>query len=410
MKHKYFFYIILLGILCGQLSCSTKNGIIELEQETEEELEQNQEIDYSNYPEFSWDTMPLYMHVRKNTAYTDEEINYLASFPLITLEKSQAQNTYGSTEEGTLATASAIKLKNNKAKVLYYRNVVINWGNYKNDDEFISKNPSALLKNQNNELVYMPNGSTPFFDITKSFVQEYWLKSVEDMVATPNIDGTFIDANIKVLVPSFFSSKVGVNKQAEIENSYFSMMSRLKESLSNNLILANIIRVRPEFEENGLEYLGYFNGSYLEGFDSEAFGMSNAEYLVEGIEATQKAAQSGKIITMTLGLGEAIDNNTGIDDQREDVDLNDEELNKRVDYLLAIFLICAEKYSYVYLHDGYLATNSAVWLHQFDQYKKALGAPLGKAIKNGYIYTRKFENLDVWLNLETQTATLTWKE
>lgn len=405
MRQKYSFYFFLSILMCMVFSCSTKD----IATENEEEQEQAEEIDFSNYPEFSWDTMPLYMHVRKHTAYTNEEINYLASFPLITLEKSQAQNTYGSTEDGSLATASAIKSINNKAKVLYYRNAVINWGNYKNDDEFVSQNPDALLRNQNDELVYMPNGSTPFFDITKDFVQEYWLQSVQDMVVIPNIDGTFIDANIKVLVPGFFSSKVGTDKQLAIENSYFSMMSRLKDSLENHLILANIIRVRPEFEENGLEYLKYFNGSYLEGFEHENFGMSYAEYLAEGIEATQKAAQSGKIITMTLGLGEAVDNNTGIDDQREDLDLNDEELNKRIDYLLAIFLICAEKYSYVYLHDGYLATGSKVWLRQFDQYQKSLGAPLDKATKNGYIYTRKFEHVDVWLDIENQIASLTWE-
>ncbi|MEI6892732.1 MAG: hypothetical protein V5783_11235 [Pontiella sp.] len=35
-------------------------------------------------PEFSWDTVPRYMHVRKATAFTSEEIGFLATIPLIT--------------------------------------------------------------------------------------------------------------------------------------------------------------------------------------------------------------------------------------------------------------------------------------------------------------------------------------
>ena len=33
-------------------------------------------------PAFSWDTVPLYVHIRKNTAFTDAEIRYLATFPI----------------------------------------------------------------------------------------------------------------------------------------------------------------------------------------------------------------------------------------------------------------------------------------------------------------------------------------
>ena len=37
-------------------------------------------------PDFSWDTVPRYMHVRKATAFTPQEIEYLATFPLITFD------------------------------------------------------------------------------------------------------------------------------------------------------------------------------------------------------------------------------------------------------------------------------------------------------------------------------------
>jgi hypothetical protein len=37
-------------------------------------------------PAFSWDRVPLYLHIRKDTAFTDDEIKHLATFPLITFD------------------------------------------------------------------------------------------------------------------------------------------------------------------------------------------------------------------------------------------------------------------------------------------------------------------------------------
>ena len=400
------FSLIIIGLF---ICCSSSKNLVQKQRITKSKVAENE---ISKYPEFSWDKMPLYIHVRKNTAYTNEEIAYLASFPLITLEKSQANKTFSSTEVGALETAKAIKSVNNRTKILYYRNTIINWTGYKNDDEFIKANPDALLKNQKNKIVFMTNKVTPYFDITKEYVKEYWLNSITNMVNNSNyFDGVFLDANIKVLVPNYFSKRIGTVKQLAVEKAYLSMMSELKNRLGDNkLSVANIIRVRPEFKESGLEYLDFFDGSYLETFDSENFGMSYEAYLAKGIEAVQKAAKMGKIIAMTLGLGKSIENDIdkGIDDQRNKVIL-DEEINKRVDYLCAIFLICAQKYSYLYLHDGYLSTNSSVWLKTFDQFKKPIGKPKGDAIKSNYTYTRSFENVDVILDIKKQEATLTWK-
>ncbi|WP_303450020.1 putative glycoside hydrolase [Wenyingzhuangia sp. 2_MG-2023] len=363
-----------------------------------------------NFPEFSWDKIPLYMHVRKKTAYTNDEIEYLSKFPLITIEKSTGYETFGSNEAGTLETAKAIKSINPNTKILYYKNVVINWGNYEEDELFLEEHPEAYLRNDDEEKSLMPNGVTPFFDISQEIVQNYWLSHVKRITESTFIDGAFLDANIKVLVPSFFGNKVGEDKQQEIEAGYFTMLQNLNTQIGEeNLLIANIIRVRPEFEDTGREFLKYFNGSYIEGFDNESFGMTYADYLVAGIEAVQKSAREGNVIAMSLGIGEAIDGSTiGIDDVRESVELEG-NLNDRIDYLLAIFLVCAEKYSYIYPHDGFNSLTSAVWLKTFSQYEKNLGEPTGYAIQDGYIYTRSFEYLDVWLDIENQQAKLNWK-
>lgn len=397
MHLKLSFLLIFLALSFS--SCKTQNI-----DTTSVKLVQNK------LPEFSWDTMPLYMHVRKSTNFTKKEINYLAKFPLITLEKTTGSKTFGSTEKGALAAAKAIKKINPNAKILYYKNVVINWKSYKEDELFLKENPQAYLFNSSNKKALMSNGKTGFFDISQDYVRKYWLNHVKKITESSFIDGLFMDANIKVLVPGFFKNKVGDEKQKAIKSGYFSMMTDLKAQLgTDNLLLANMIRVRPEFEDSGREFLNYFDGSYLEGFDKGGFGMTYASYLAKGIEAVQRSAREGKVIAMSIGLGKSLKSaHVGIDDVRESVALN-ENLNAHLDYLLAIFLVCAEKYSYVYPHDGYNSNTSATWLKTFPQYKKPLGKPLGFAKRDGYIYTRQFEHLDVWLDIENKTAKLNYK-
>ena len=84
-------------------------------------------------PAFSWDRVPLYVHIRKDTAFTGDEINYLATFPLITFEKATGHKDSGSVEAGTLKAARAVKKINPATKILYYRNVIVHYGGYAAD-------------------------------------------------------------------------------------------------------------------------------------------------------------------------------------------------------------------------------------------------------------------------------------
>ena len=401
--HLSFFILLLFSVSCNDFVVEENTVSPPIDTESPQ-------IENKNFPVFSWDKMPLYMHIRKSSAFTADEIQFLANFPLITIEKSTGYLTYGSNENGTIEAATAIKNLNPKAKILYYKNVVINWGNYEEDEAFLEANPEALLTNDQGELALMPNGTTGFFDISQEYVRDYWLNHVHELTNNTSIDGLFVDANIKVLVPSFFSGKVGEEKQQLIKDGYFSMMEDLNTQMrDDNLLLANIIRVRPEFVNSGREFLNYFDGSYLEAFDSENFGMTYANYLATGIEVFQKSAREGNVMAMSINFGESLTGTAiGSDDTIESIELN-EALSARLDYLLAIFLVCAEKYSYVYPHDGYNSLTSATWLKTFTHYENRLGAPKGYAEKEGYVYTRSFEHLDVTLDIENKTATLNWK-
>ena len=53
--------------------------------------------------------------------------------------------------------------------------------------------------------------------------------------------------------------------------------------------------------------------------------------------------------------------------------------------------------------------DSSVWLKDFPEYDKLLGIPRGPAKKDGYIYTREFEQASVWLDIENEKARIKWK-
>ena len=185
--------------------------------------------DQQRMPVFSWDHVPLYVHIRKDTAFTDEEIRYLATFPLITFEKATGHSDSGSMEAGTLKAARAVKAINPATKILYYRNV--------DADE------------------------TP-------------------RSATRNTD----------------------------------------------------------------------------------------------------PVRRGR------------------------------DAKSRFDYQLAMFLICAEKYSYFDLKDSYDAKTSKTWMTHPSAYDRPLGAPKGPAARDGYTYTREFVHASVRLDIEQETGEIVWKD
>ena len=78
-----------------------------------------------------------------------------------------------------------------------------------------------------------------------------------------------------------------------------------------------------------------------------------------------------------------------------------------------MFFIFAEKGAYFSYQVSVNARASAqeAWNTSFvDEFHYHLGAPLGPPTKDGYVYERSYENVDVWVNLVTKEAVLDWKD
>ncbi len=168
--------------------------------------------------------------------------------------------------------------------------------------------------------------------------------------------------------------------------------------------------------DSGLSYIKALDGSYIEGFEG-AVGMSREDYVAQGIRDFQTAARQGSIIAYTCGLGNnqqdadetprsaARNTNSAVNPVRRSGDAK-----SRFNYQLAMFLICAEKYSYFDLKDGYDAKTSKIWMTHPADYDRPLGAPKGPAVRNGYTYTREFAHASVQLDIEKQTGDVVWKD
>ncbi|MDA3926962.1 MAG: putative glycoside hydrolase [Kiritimatiellae bacterium] len=357
-------------------------------------------------PDFSWDTVPRYMHVRKATAFTPEEVAYLATFPLLTFEKTTGKMDSGSTERGTLLAAEAVKAINPRTKILYYRNILVHYSSY-DADAALKSIPSAFLVDAEGSAKLVRN-TVPAYDLSNSAVQDWWIDSAKMVCTNEFIDGLFVDGNIKVLAPGYLQRQVGADKKAAVLKAYHEMMKRLPEAIGpEKLIVANILRAR--FPKAGLDYLDYFDGSYIECFEQAVGKMKREEYIAKGIAAIQSAARKGKIIAFTMGMGEAKDTEMGIDEARGRTG-NSSEVQERFVYALATYLICAERYSYFLPHDGYGVDGGTnrFWMKNIPEFARPLGAPKGLAIQDGWRYTREFEHASVRVDIQTEKANIVW--
>ncbi len=48
-------------------------------------------------------------------------------------------------------------------------------------------------------------------------------------------------------------------------------------------------------------------------------------------------------------------------------------------------------------------------LDWYDEFDRPLGEPLGDAVQDGWEYTREFEHVKVWVNINTKEAKIEWE-
>jgi len=327
------------------------------------------------YPKFSWKRVPRTMLVRKSTAYTDQEIERMAkTYDIIVLEKANAagkKNTF----LGMRSTAQRLKKVNPDVKVVSYWNSRIFFGHYGIDDKF--KREQYIDKS------FTIRDGLPTYDRNNPALVQWWVNACFKMMGlvkgvSPDglpyqpsaIDGVFID-------------KTGLPMH---------MLKPLYEGSGDNKFVMN------NNGDNARARIAYLDGTYREGWS----GGNNDDAIAWSIALAKESGKNQKL-TMLRNFIKGV--------------TNAREMEDRVDYNLAIYLMYAEKYAY-FFHQSSVDAKKAgtyAWLTDYyDQFHRPLGKPLQDATVDHKVYVRGFEHCDAFLDLNPSSgvshlARILWK-
>ena len=362
--------------------------------------------DFANFPEFSWDKVARWTILRSSQPFDSIDIRGIAEdFQLIVLEKANSQGL-DYVEDGIKTASVRLKEVNPNIKTFFYWNTVVNYGGYEANIEF---EPNAWDWCQ---MTQGADGQDTFslirdrlrmFDSNVPELREWWVRTAVNVVADPAVDGVFVD-KVHSYEGSFFDD-IG-----EPANNYIRMLDSLGKSLpDSSLYIGNTIR--NERWNGNREQMRYQDGSYLErqGIIYRGSGQTEVEARVVNLQLMREMATKGKLVMWRLGAGYS-DIMAAPAVQTEENMI--QYFKDAFEFPLAMYLISAEEYTYF----GYLETVDAThekYLYLTDyitELNRPLGEPLGPPTKDGYIFTRSFEYVDVWLNMETEECELTWRD
>lgn len=379
---------------------------------------------------WSWDRIHRYIAIYKAEPYTEDDAKAIANFDMIQL---------GSTAEHERAFAKNLKKHNPDMICIGYRNVIIWHETF--DTDLFRDHPDWFLKNfLTGE--YETMGPTvwqakkPLFDLRVPEMRDWWIEDVGSQCETEGFDGVLIDALAKIFLN--YSPKrrsIGAALQNKMQYSTLFVNQVLQRNIRANgekgLIIANALR--SGYEDCLKSYVDvFFHGSYMEWIESKS--SANYEELLSRLMDTciQIGKDPGdKVLCFQFDAGYPPPPKANVEDVENSIPAstvmpemgqhfdakgktNEEilrEMREAFPYKLAIFLICANKYSYM----GYASSHQADelqerWYPQYPEHKKRIGRPLGHAVKKGkYYYEREFEGVSVKLNIETRQAVLDWK-
>lgn len=304
-----------------------------------------------------WSHVRLYGmgYPQYNEPYTASNYWFIKNFyQMFCMEKSVGRNVYDWTEVGSLVSSAQIKANNPNADILYYWNALVSYDNlYYSLNNKIRNSPS--WKDSNGHFNYQPG------------FESFWTNNCNAWNNASAWDGVFVDA---------------VGATAVVKPYNMDKLHTMMDNLNGGPIIYNGYYVSGSTTYAGAETLAHADGVFIEGF----FGFLN-DTLTEGVTMMENllALPSDKYLVCN-GIGGSFWGN-----------------NFR--FHLACYLIVANDNSY-FRYGSDWTTGSFEWR---PEYNKRLGPPLGRAVRNGYLFTRSFQYCDVAVNLSTKQFMLNWK-
>jgi hypothetical protein len=354
-----------------------------------------------DFPVFSWDTVPRWLAIRNADVYSDDQIETIANnYQLVLLEKANKAG-FDTVDEGIKDTAKRLKVINSKIKNIFYWNSYIHYTGYSHDDEY-AENAESWSNLDNDGEIYLHKDKYYTYNPSVEDMRTWWVDFPAKIATDANIDGVFVD-NMR----SADEDQLFVDGKPSTD--YLTMINALWESMPDDkLLMGNALR--NEFNNGNRAVMEILDGSYLERWsmscDDDLPVQTTADAMSVSIQLMREALAQGKFVAFQT---------TAWSDEDIPDDYDDKlvYMGENVDFPLAIFLIVAQENAYFSYQLGVNVKDSAenVWDSSYiDVLSHRLGEPLGDPVKDGYVYTRSFEYVDVWLDLEAEKAILTWRD
>ena len=359
-----------------------------------------QTIQKTTLPKFSWNKIPRWVAVRNSASFTENDVTSIANnYQLVMLEKANQQG-FEFVEDGVENAATRIKAINPALTTLFYYNTRINYNNYEANLEY-NENAANWSTYENGE-IYLFKDLYYWYNHDVEGMRKWWIDTCVAMANLEVIDGVFVD---KITNPDLNGDLFDAN--GNLVNNYVSMLSALNDQLpAHKLLVGNTLR--NERAAGARALMEVMDGSYLERWNLPSSGQSNADAIALSIQLMREALQKGKMINLQTNPSYSSD-----EEEPTDEDELSAYVKKHVNFPLAVFLIIAEENAYFSYTTGVNAipSSSDLWDTSFiDEFQYFLGEPLNDPVKNGYIYERSFENLDLWVNIETKETVFNWKD
>jgi len=359
------------------------------------------------WPPFSWDTVPVYIHVGKSSGpLSDQEVKFVAKISdFVCLEKGHAKARFGSTEKGIAHDAKRLKKINPKMKVLFYWNTFLNYNLYDACHE-IAKHPKWIFRDKAGQSIYK-TGKLEQYNLLDPDFRKWWASVAGKGVSQYGCDGIFMDAANQAKRPLWMKKGWGVGNEYLLTEAVSEMMDLAKKAMGEqSILLYNGIRSSDSScRTTGQEYLPHADGVNVEHFTS--FHSRKKETITLDIEQIIKEGKEGKIVVVK-GWPDPKFNWTNREKMKRPAAELAAEARKKITFSLACFLVAAQQYSYFCYSWGYRENHGN--LIDYEEFHKPLGKPSGDAKKDGWTYTRSFKHASVKVDLEQRKAEIQFED
>ena len=359
------------------------------------------------HPEFSWDTLPMTARVNSRKALPESYARIMATtYPKLGLG---GNSHYGSKfkDEGVIKMAALLKSFNPDVLLTTYRNAGVHFTGFSADEEFNEEEWFEYVLDERGKRKYITySGKQNAYNHDHPEMRKWWVDAAVALMDDPNIDGIFIDKANGGEEPIQNERGEIVAPEGKVQ-SYLDLAARISEDafLTGNILRTN----RPG---GNRELLHVFNGTYLESWEKvngdSLVTMTKADTICASLQLIREARVKGfDVFTNFRDLKWH-----RVEDEKIDKWIakgRDEEVREKMkqafQYPLAFFLITAEPYSYFQYQTSTDADMPEFCWNakaHFDEFRNPLGKPLGPPMKDGYIFTRSFEHVEVWLDVGKQ--------